>query len=74
MDRIAVAAVTTRRVQAAIDSFVRSSRLRRPTLSGSLQRSGCLVAAREGAVRFSSHFYNDRDEVSKVLAALDELV
>jgi cysteine desulfurase / selenocysteine lyase len=38
-----------------------------------LEEKDIIVAAREGAVRFSPHFYNDREEVGKILAAVDEL-
>ena len=38
-----------------------------------LEENNIVVAAREGAVRFSPHFYNDADEVARVLAAVDDL-
>jgi selenocysteine lyase/cysteine desulfurase len=38
-----------------------------------LEEKNIIVTAREGAVRFSPHFYNDRDEVGRILAALDTL-
>ena len=38
-----------------------------------LEARGIQVAAREGAVRFSPHAYNDLGEVEKILAAVDEL-
>jgi selenocysteine lyase/cysteine desulfurase len=38
-----------------------------------LEEKNIIVTAREGAVRFSPHFYNDREEVGKILAAVDEL-
>ena len=38
-----------------------------------LEENNIIVTAREGAVRFSPHFYNDREEVGKILTAVDEL-
>jgi selenocysteine lyase/cysteine desulfurase len=38
-----------------------------------LEERQIVVTAREGAVRFSPHFYNDRDEVARILAAIDDL-
>ncbi|MEP6471713.1 MAG: aminotransferase class V-fold PLP-dependent enzyme, partial [Acidobacteriota bacterium] len=38
-----------------------------------LEARGIIVAPREGAVRFSPHVYNDRDEVRRILGTLDEL-
>ena len=36
-----------------------------------LEQQGILVAPREGAVRFSPHFYNDENEVARILNAID---
>jgi selenocysteine lyase/cysteine desulfurase len=38
-----------------------------------LEDRGIIVAPREGAVRFSPHFYNDEAEVERILAAVDGL-
>ena len=38
-----------------------------------LEERGIIVAPREGAVRFSPHFYNDTDEAERLLAAIDQL-
>jgi cysteine desulfurase / selenocysteine lyase len=38
-----------------------------------LEEKGVIVTAREGAVRFSPHFYNDREEVVRILTALEDL-
>jgi selenocysteine lyase/cysteine desulfurase len=40
-------------------------------VAGKLEERNIIVAAREGAVRFSPHFYNDADEVAKILEAID---
>lgn len=37
-----------------------------------LEASGVIVAPREGAVRFSPHAYNDRDEVERILKILGD--
>jgi selenocysteine lyase/cysteine desulfurase len=34
------------------------------------EENGVVCAPREGLLRFSPHFYNDEDEVGKVLALL----
>jgi selenocysteine lyase/cysteine desulfurase len=36
-----------------------------------LEGRGIIVAPREGAVRFSPHFYNDQTEVARILDAID---
>jgi len=36
-----------------------------------LEERGVIVAAREGAVRFSPHAYNDRGEVERILETTD---
>jgi selenocysteine lyase/cysteine desulfurase len=36
-----------------------------------LEERGVITAAREGAVRFSPHFYNDEEEVRRILEALE---
>jgi cysteine desulfurase/selenocysteine lyase len=36
-----------------------------------LEERGIIVAPREGAVRFSPHFYNDEAEVARILEAID---
>ncbi len=41
------------------------------TMAKALEERGIIVAPREGAVRFSPHFYNDQQEVQRVLQALD---
>jgi len=41
-------------------------------VAGKLEERNIIVAAREGAVRFSPHFYNDADEIRRTLEALDE--
>ncbi len=41
------------------------------TMAKALEERGIIVAPREGAVRFSPHFYNDQQEVERVLQALD---
>jgi selenocysteine lyase/cysteine desulfurase len=38
-----------------------------------LEEKNIIVAAREGAVRFSPHFYNDEQEVARVLEAADRI-
>jgi selenocysteine lyase/cysteine desulfurase len=38
-----------------------------------LEERGIIVAPREGAVRFSPHFYNDTDEAERLLAAIDQI-
>ena len=38
-----------------------------------LEARGIQVAAREGAVRFSPHAYNDLGEVERVLEAVDQI-
>ena len=38
-----------------------------------LEEKNIIVTAREGAVRFSPHFYNDREEVERTLAAVGEI-
>ncbi|HET8799430.1 MAG TPA: aminotransferase class V-fold PLP-dependent enzyme [Thermoanaerobaculia bacterium] len=38
-----------------------------------LEENGIVCAPREGFLRFSPHFYNDEDEVDRVVAALREL-
>ena len=35
-----------------------------------LEERGVVCAPREGMLRFSPHFYNDEDEVERVVAAL----
>ncbi len=42
-------------------------------LAKRLEERGVITAPREGSVRFSPHFYNDRGEVSRILEALDEI-
>ena len=42
-------------------------------LAKRLEERGVITAPREGSVRFSPHFYNDRKEVSRVLDTLDEI-
>jgi cysteine desulfurase/selenocysteine lyase len=37
-----------------------------------LEQRGIIAAPREGAVRFSPHFYNDEAEVERILQAIDE--
>ena len=37
-----------------------------------LEERGIIVAPREGAVRFSPHFYNDEAEVARILEAIDK--
>jgi selenocysteine lyase/cysteine desulfurase len=39
-----------------------------------LEQKNVIVAPREGAVRFSPHFYNDEVEVSQILRTIDEIV
>lgn len=41
-------------------------------LAKALEKRGILVSPREGTVRFSPHFYNDADEVAKILSVLNE--
>ena len=41
------------------------------TMAKALEQRGVIVAPREGAVRFSPHFYNDQQEVERVLQAID---
>lgn len=36
-----------------------------------LEESGVIIAPREGAVRFSPHFYNDQAEVERILEAIE---
>jgi selenocysteine lyase/cysteine desulfurase len=43
-------------------------------LHGELEKEGIVCAPREGFLRFSPHFYNDRDEVSRVVEVLRGLV
>ena len=38
-----------------------------------LEARGIIVAPREGAVRFSPHFYNDAEEVGRIFGAVDEI-
>jgi selenocysteine lyase/cysteine desulfurase len=42
-------------------------------LHGELEREGIVCAPREGLLRFSPHFYNDADEVDRVVDALRRL-
>jgi selenocysteine lyase/cysteine desulfurase len=42
-------------------------------MAKALAARGIHVSPREGAVRFSPHFYNDRAEVARILAAIDEI-
>ena len=39
-------------------------------VSKRLEERGVITAPREGAVRFSPHFYNDEDEVARILEAI----
>ena len=41
-------------------------------LAKKLEERGIITSPREGAVRFSPHFYNDAREVERILAAVDE--
>ena len=38
-----------------------------------LEEAGVITAPREGAVRFSPHFYNDLSEVKRLLEAVDRI-
>jgi selenocysteine lyase/cysteine desulfurase len=40
-------------------------------MAKALEERGVIVAPREGAVRFSPHFYNDEAEVARILDAID---
>jgi selenocysteine lyase/cysteine desulfurase len=40
-------------------------------VSKQLEERGIITAPREGAVRFSPHFYNDEDEVKRILDAVE---
>lgn len=42
-------------------------------MAKALEKRGIIVAPREGAVRFSPHVGNDLPEVSRILAAIDEI-
>jgi selenocysteine lyase/cysteine desulfurase len=42
-------------------------------LARRLEERGVITAPREGSVRFSPHFYNDRKEVSRILETLDDI-
>jgi selenocysteine lyase/cysteine desulfurase len=42
-----------------------------PKMVRALESRGVIVSAREGAVRFSPHAYNDRGEVERILEAAD---
>lgn len=41
---------------------------------GKLEEQGIVCAPREGMLRFSPHFYNDLDEVERVIAALRAII
>lgn len=41
-------------------------------LAKKLEERGIITSPREGAVRFSPHFYNDTREVERILAAVDQ--
>ena len=43
------------------------------SIAKALEARGIIVAPREGAVRFSPHFYNDRSEVERILDAVENL-
>lgn len=43
-------------------------------LAKNLEERGVILSPREGSLRFSPHFYNDAEEVSRALQILDELV
>jgi selenocysteine lyase/cysteine desulfurase len=40
-------------------------------VSKQLEERGIITAPREGAVRFAPHFYNDEDEVKRILEAVE---
>jgi cysteine desulfurase/selenocysteine lyase len=40
---------------------------------GKIEEQGIITAPREGLLRFSPHYYNDEDEVQRVIGALREL-
>jgi cysteine desulfurase/selenocysteine lyase len=42
-------------------------------LAKRLEEGGIITAPREGSVRFSPHFYNDAEEVTRTLQILDEI-
>jgi len=42
-------------------------------IAKALEGRGVIVAPREGAVRFSPHVSNDRDEIARTLVAIDEI-
>ena len=42
-------------------------------LCGALVRQGFIVCVRRGGIRVAPHFYNNEDDIDRLLAALDEL-